>query len=463
MIRRPLLVSLNPHLALGASLLALGCSGGTEAPAASPTPPSPAAPAPAVPAPAVPSAVAPVAVVPAAPTSEPAWLAEPNVASFPLGAVLVRSDPEGAFTLLDEHAGTSWTLDDAQREPLTEAVVELAARARVSGVRWTFDDYWTVRLPREVVLELGESADGPFREVARLALPEALPETGEAPLRLDTPAAAGAEGRYVRVRLAGRRGGADEPVGPLLSDVAVHGTLLARAPADPRLVGRWNGGWLLGTFEVMEERGRLRACFERDGREADVVVDGRALQLRWRTEEGGQGVAVLARAPDGWLQGFTQTWSASGEASDPGALAVEPLADAEPICARVAEREAPGARFEAQLEGTRRVRVYGILFDFASAVPRPESGATLDELAAALARHPDWQFVVEGHTDAIGDDASNQTLSEQRASAVVEALASRGVDRARATSAGFGETRPAATNDTAPGRAQNRRVEIALR
>lgn len=435
--------------------LSLGCSGRAD-------PPSAPAPAPAVPA--TPSATpAPVAAAPAAPSAPAAWLEQPNVASFPLGAVLVRSDPEGAWDVLDEHAGTSWSRDDAQPEPTAEAVIELAARARISGVRLTLDDYWEVRLPNEIVIELGDRAEGPFREIARLAMPATLPETGDEPFRGDVAAAPGAEGRYVRVRLIGRRGGPEEALGPFLSDVAVHGTFVAAPERDARLVGSWNGGWLLGTFEVIEERGRLRACFSRDGRDADVVVDGRAMQLRWRTEEGGQGLAVLVRAPDGWLQGFTQTWDASGAGGDPGSLHVDPLERAEPICARVAEAPPPGARLEAELGEARRARLYGILFDFASATPRPESAAVLDELAAVLARHPDWQITVEGHTDAIGDDTSNQALSERRAAAVVEALASRGVDRARVTSAGLGESRPVTSNDTAPGRAQNRRVEIALR
>ncbi len=67
-----------------------------------------------------------------------------------------------------------------------------------------------------------------------------------------------------------------------------------------------------------------------------------------------------------------------------------------------------------------------------------------------------------GHTDSVGSDAFNQTLSEQRASTVAEYLAGRGVQRARLATKGYGESQPKASNTTEEGRAQNRRVEIRL-
>jgi OOP family OmpA-OmpF porin len=71
---------------------------------------------------------------------------------------------------------------------------------------------------------------------------------------------------------------------------------------------------------------------------------------------------------------------------------------------------------------------------------------------------------VEGHTDSVGDDPTNQRLSEARARAVGDALASRlRLDAARLTTVGHGETRPVASNDTEAGRARNRRVDIIVR
>jgi len=93
-----------------------------------------------------------------------------------------------------------------------------------------------------------------------------------------------------------------------------------------------------------------------------------------------------------------------------------------------------------------------IQFDFGRDTIRPESNHILDDIAAILANHPEIALVrIEGHTDIVGSAAYNQGLSERRARAVLNALV-----------AGYGFTRPIATNDTALGRAKNRRVEFVI-
>ena len=80
-----------------------------------------------------------------------------------------------------------------------------------------------------------------------------------------------------------------------------------------------------------------------------------------------------------------------------------------------------------------------------------------------LQRNPDILKVqVEGHTDAVGSDAYNQRLSERRSKSVVEYLASHGVSRSRLVAKGLGESNPVDTNDTALGRARNRRTEFTI-
>ncbi len=69
---------------------------------------------------------------------------------------------------------------------------------------------------------------------------------------------------------------------------------------------------------------------------------------------------------------------------------------------------------------------------------------------------------IDGHTDNVGSDALNQTLSENRAASVKAYLASKGVDESRLLSTGYGEKQPVADNKTAAGRAKNRRVELKL-
>ena len=76
--------------------------------------------------------------------------------------------------------------------------------------------------------------------------------------------------------------------------------------------------------------------------------------------------------------------------------------------------------------------------------------------------YPDLKLAIEGNTDSVGTDAMNQTLSEKRASSVLDYLAQENIPAASMTSQGFGKTQPIASNDTAEGRQQNRRVELIV-
>lgn len=74
--------------------------------------------------------------------------------------------------------------------------------------------------------------------------------------------------------------------------------------------------------------------------------------------------------------------------------------------------------------------------------------------------HADLKLTIEGHTDNVGNAASNQSLSEKRAAAVVAYLSAQGIDAGRLSAKGLGATKPADTNDTPEGRQNNRRVEL---
>jgi OmpA-OmpF porin, OOP family len=114
-----------------------------------------------------------------------------------------------------------------------------------------------------------------------------------------------------------------------------------------------------------------------------------------------------------------------------------------------------------QLTADGQVATQGILFDTGSDRIRPESTPTLWEIADMLSRHPDLRLRIEGHTDNVGDATANQQLSERRAEAVRQYLVtSRGIDAARLTAVGKGQSEPAAANDTPEGRQNNRRVVL---
>ena len=110
---------------------------------------------------------------------------------------------------------------------------------------------------------------------------------------------------------------------------------------------------------------------------------------------------------------------------------------------------------------TGRVATHGLLFDTGSDRLRDESTPTLKLMGDMLAQHPELKLTIEGHTDNVGADAANQSLSERRAAAVKMALVNGyHVDASRLTTKGFGASRPTVPNATPEGRQTNRRVEL---
>ena len=101
-----------------------------------------------------------------------------------------------------------------------------------------------------------------------------------------------------------------------------------------------------------------------------------------------------------------------------------------------------------------------INFDTGKWEIKPESKATVGEIATLLRNNPNLRISVEGHTDNVGAPAANKTLSENRARSVMEALVGSGINASRLKSAGFGQERPIADNRSEEGRAKNRRVEL---
>lgn len=103
-----------------------------------------------------------------------------------------------------------------------------------------------------------------------------------------------------------------------------------------------------------------------------------------------------------------------------------------------------------------------VLFDIGKAELKSGAQARIDRLAGVLQNHPERHLLIEGFTDSTGSDELNQSLSEQRAQAVKDALTAKGVDGSRIETRGFGKERPVASNKTAAGRQQNRRVEVVF-
>jgi OOP family OmpA-OmpF porin len=108
-----------------------------------------------------------------------------------------------------------------------------------------------------------------------------------------------------------------------------------------------------------------------------------------------------------------------------------------------------------------KIVLRGVNFDFDKSNVRPDAAVILDEAVVALGSSS-APVMVEGHTDWVGSDAYNQGLSERRAESVRRYLSEHGVDESRLSTAGYGESRPIASNETREGRALNRRVELLV-
>lgn len=103
-----------------------------------------------------------------------------------------------------------------------------------------------------------------------------------------------------------------------------------------------------------------------------------------------------------------------------------------------------------------------VLFDTGQATLKPGADLAINRLATYLSANPDTKVMIEGHTDSRGSDSYNEALSERRADAVATVLESRGIPADRVQAVGRGKSFPVATNDSAEGRQQNRRVEIVF-
>jgi len=103
-----------------------------------------------------------------------------------------------------------------------------------------------------------------------------------------------------------------------------------------------------------------------------------------------------------------------------------------------------------------------VFFEFGSAALLPESVAELDRLYKLLTDNPGLRIQINGHTDYVGAEDDNQTLSEQRANAVYSYLIEKGIEKSRLRFKGFGETQPVDTNETDEGRQRNRRTEFVV-
>lgn len=175
-----------------------------------------------------------------------------------------------------------------------------------------------------------------------------------------------------------------------------------------------------------------------------------------------------ARAETAIVQTDLRRQRASVSLSQRDVRSAEADAAAARADALVARRETAVARADLAAYQTRQTELgtllvfQDLMFEVASANLRAGAEQRLDPLAVYLAQNADMRVRIDGHTDSTGDAAYNRRLSQLRADSVADYLASKGVDRTRFQTFGFGEEKPVGSNGTLSGREENRRVEVTL-
>lgn len=278
-----------------------------------------------------------------------------------------------------------------------------------------------------------------------------------------------------------------------------------RAATEADLSGRWTGVWLgYGLFAIPRNetataelrqvggRGHGRLALEDSGAAAGVplafrlagstgaavtfdvsgsdVVMTHALGGRYFTGDfkvfGDQMIGRVRGADPDVLITLTRLLPAAAMPAPVAVAAARTPAPPTPApsapVARTPEPAPTAAERPAPREFAAQPTVRPIHFDFDKADIRPDAAVILDEAASILNGSAGSSVSVGGHTDSVGTEAYNQGLSERRAMAVKDYLAGKGVDSSRLSAVGYGEANPIAANDTADGRALNRRVELSV-
>lgn len=203
-----------------------------------------------------------------------------------------------------------------------------------------------------------------------------------------------------------------------------------------------------------------------------VLSSGCATNTTHENTKKGAGIGALVGAVSGAIIGYKNDHSggalrgaliggAAGGAIGAGAGAYMDKQQAEFEQQLAAERAQQQIEIERQQNEILKLTMSSeVSFDFNAATIKSTFTSPLNKMADIMSRYPQTQIVVVGHTDSIGSEQYNLELSLRRANAVADYLVSQGVEKQRLGTEGRGELEPIALNETASGRAQNRRVEI---
>ena len=283
-----------------------------------------------------------------------------------------------------------------------------------------------------------ESAEGPFVELAMhdLQLHSGRNQFSEFSATTVLPV------RWVKVVLSGGLDIQRDKTYFEFSELSGYGTQEAVANSE-RFNGKWKGRGVL--MELKQEGTLVSGCYDRRGDLSGAVRGNMLYATGVDRNDSTISAFILTVDGEGRLSGLR---SSNGAPFRP--YPADPAPD---------NTDTGCADNDASILGCGSV-VYGIHFAFDSAELLADADEVLDVLYRGLSDVQGAAIVIEGHTSSEGSEAYNQTLSERRAQAVVEALLQRGISSEQLSAQGLGESQPIASNDDEAGRALNRRVAV---
>lgn len=393
------------------------------------------------------------------------WLA------FGAGAVVVdktseaKNSDESARHLIDE-SGFGWKTADGATQNQS---VTLELPARTTFKTFVFDThqptYYDGRAAKDVLIEVSdESATDGFQPILTATLKDSSNKNGvdNQPFPVEKEIVA----RFVRYTARSNFG----------SPAAIFtGELYGYGDQEPRTqIPNVSGTYKMESvsdLHLKQDGNSIVGCYTGGKGTVEGTIDGRAMTLT-ATEpdaraKGEKTSFIAVNFVESGKQLLSTWWSWTAtprEKSYDRFYTGEKTSDKIGNCPQMPELD--GAKdvvkdnLVKELNETGKAILYGINFDFNSDVIRPESRPTLEKVAAILKDRNEWKFSVEGHTDNIGGDVFNQTLSERRAASVVKYLTAARIDANRLSSKGYGLARPLVPNNSEAERAQNRRVEL---
>lgn len=373
--------------------------------------------------------------------------AEEDLAAFSSGALIV-TEPEpdavnhASWLLRGPHSiEQNWAVAASTNQAV---VIELAERSLLTQVE--FDTGMvTSGAAKRITVEMSDKGPGAgFRKVAEVTLQERGDNQG-------FPVLPEATGRWLRLVVQDGYG-----AGLGVNRFRARGRRLTRTPFID-VSGTYSTRD--GALRIRQEGSSVTGCYDERGGTMEGGIEGRVMKLKWRekTQEHNEGEAMMVFSSDG--QRWAGLFSYKGEDPEEGRFWTGVRRPADNGTCPNWKNGIEDALLK-EIEEFGRARVYGINFDSDSDRIREESRPTLDHVVSVLKTRPQWKITIEGHTDSTAGQQHNKELSHRRANAVKSYLERAAINPARLNAVGYGAARPVTTNETALGRAQNRRVEL---